>query len=274
MKDRSSKRLETATVRAGGAAIHAVHGGRGRPVVFLHAGVADARMWAAQLPAVAAGNHAIAYGRRGFGATTAPAQEHRHVDDLMAVLDALAPRRPAVLVGCSQGGGVAIDAALAHPSRVAALLLVAPAVSGAPEIETPGAVGDLAHMLASAVAAGDLDEANSLEAHLWLDGPGEPEGRVGGATRELFLQMNGAALRAAPVGEETAPGEAWNRLGELRLPVHLLCGERDVPGVVERCEAIAARVPGAGLRMLPGSAHLPPLDAPAATTEWILGALR
>ncbi|MCC6830370.1 MAG: alpha/beta hydrolase [Thermoleophilia bacterium] len=266
--------MVTARVTTGDATIHAVHGGRGRPVVFLHAGVGDARMWAAQLPAVAAGHHAVAYDRPGFGSTTTPARAGHDADDLVAVLDALARKPPAVLVGCSQGGRVAIDAALAHPSRVAALLLISPAVSGAPELETPGAVGDLAHMIDAAEAAGDLDEVNSLEAHLWLDGPGEPEGRVGGATRDLFLRMNGAILRAAPAGDDPAPGDAWNRLGELRPPVHVLCGERDVPGVVERCEAIAARVPGARLRMLPGSAHLPSMDAPAATTEWILGALR
>ncbi|MFN8122237.1 MAG: alpha/beta hydrolase [Thermoleophilia bacterium] len=274
MKDWPAGGLASLSVTSGGAVLRAVYGGKGRPVVFLHAGVADSRMWAAQLPAVAAGHLAIAYDRRGFGRTTARPEAHRHTDDLRAVLDALAPRHPAVLVGCSQGGRVAIDAALAYPSRVAALLLIAPAVSGGPELETPGAVGDLVHMLGAAEAAGDLDEANSLEAHLWLDGPGEPEGRVGGGVRELFLEMNGRVLRAASVGEERPAGEAWNRLGELRLPVHVLCGERDVPGVVERCEQIASRIPGARLRVLPGSAHLPSMDAPAATTEWILGALR
>lgn len=274
VKDWTSDGLGTARVRAGRADLRVVTAGRGRPVVFLHAGVADSRMWAAQLPAVAAANHAVAYDRRGFGGSRAEPEPHRHADDLLTVLDALAARRPAVLVGCSQGGRVAVDAALAHPGRVAALLLVAPDVAGAPELETPGAVGDLAHMIAVAEAAGDLDEVNALEAHLWLDGPGEPEGRVSGAVRELFLEMNGIALRAGPQGTEREEDDAWGRLGELRMPVHVLCGARDIPGVVDRCEAIAARVPGATLRVLHGSAHLPPMDAPAATTEWVLGALR
>ncbi|WP_235612598.1 alpha/beta fold hydrolase, partial [Achromobacter xylosoxidans] len=107
--------------------------GDGIPVIFLHAAVCDRRMWGAQLAGMGAGYRAIAYDRRGAGDTRAAAGTHSAIADLMAVMDAAAGDAPAILVGCSQGARVALDAALAHPARVRGLVLISPTVAGAPE---------------------------------------------------------------------------------------------------------------------------------------------
>jgi len=112
----------------------------GPPLVCLHAGVTDRRLWAPQREALGASHRVVAYDRRGFGETRLPLAGSREafsqVGDLLRVLDALQLDR-AVLIGCSQGGRIAIDAALAHPQRVRALVLVAAAVTGAPQIDLP-----------------------------------------------------------------------------------------------------------------------------------------
>ncbi|NMO22138.1 alpha/beta hydrolase, partial [Pyxidicoccus fallax] len=110
--------------------------GRGPAMVFLHAGVADRRMWRAELAAFAPTHHALAYDGRGFGESRGAPEPFSHVDDLGAVLDAVGARE-AVLVGCSHGGRVALDFTLAHPDRVRGLVLVAPAVSGVAEPSPP-----------------------------------------------------------------------------------------------------------------------------------------
>jgi pimeloyl-ACP methyl ester carboxylesterase len=120
-------------ITSGKATLSAEAVGGGDPVIFLHAGVADSRMWRAQMQVVGATHRAISYDRRGFGATRAQREDYSAVADLEAVADALGGGAPAILVGCSQGGRVAIDAALAHPSRARGLVLIAPAVSGAPD---------------------------------------------------------------------------------------------------------------------------------------------
>ncbi|WP_316165262.1 MULTISPECIES: alpha/beta fold hydrolase [unclassified Bradyrhizobium] len=61
-------------------------------------------MWRAQIEGVAATHMTIAYDRRGFGETVAYEEAHSPVEDLLAVVDALAPGRPATLIACSQGG--------------------------------------------------------------------------------------------------------------------------------------------------------------------------
>ena len=168
-----------------------------------------------------------------------------------------------MLVGCSQGGRVAIDYALAHADAVAALVLVAPAVSGAPGADYPdGPIGALMAALEEAEGAGDLDRVNRLEAHMWLDGPESREGRVGGEARELFLDMNGKALRAQPTGEEIGSSVAYSRLGELTMPVLLVCGDLDFPHLRERCAHLRTAIPQVEFAEMEGTAHLPSLEQP------------
>src|SRR5215217_2237264 len=81
----------------------------------------------------AGGRDVVAYDRRGFGDVAPAGGPFRHVDDLLAVLDAVSPDEPAWLVGSSMGGEVALDAALEAPERIAGLVLLAPTNSGDPE---------------------------------------------------------------------------------------------------------------------------------------------
>lgn len=235
------------------------------PLVFLHAGVTDGRLWDGAMAAAARRRSALRMDRRGFGQTRIhEARPHAWIDDLRAVLDALRLTR-VELVGCSQGGRIAIDFALAWPERVAGLTLVAPAVTGAPEPQLGADSRALNEAAEAAEAAGDLEEVNRLEARLWLDGPSQPEGRVGGKTRALFLDMNGIALRSPPPGEAKPAPDAWTRLEALPGPVRIVWGDLDLPHLVARCWAISTRLP-ASARCWPmeGVAHLPPLEAPLA----------
>lgn len=255
-------------VTSGSARLAYEESGSGPDVVFLHAGVADRRSWS-PMTALLPDFRTLAYDRRGFGATTAEPEEHSWVGDLVAVLDAAGIER-CVLVGNSQGGRIAIDAALAHPGRVRALVLIAPAVSGAPEPpEHPPSVQALGHAIDIAEAAGDIDAVNRLEARLWLDGPESDEGRVGGALRSLFLDMNGIALRAAPSGPAIPAPPAWPRLGDLRVPTLAVVGDLDLPHLRGRCEAIVGDRPEARLAVLPGVAHLPQMEDPARCADLV-----
>ena len=126
-------------------------------------------------------------------------------------------------------------------------------------------------------AEGDLDQTNRLEAWLWLDGPGGPEGRVGGRVRELALAMNAVALRHDPPREAAAvePGqEAWPRLEQLAVPTTVAWGDLDVPFFAERCEQLVMRIPEARRRVLEGTAHLPFLEQPQLVAELVREAVQ
>jgi pimeloyl-ACP methyl ester carboxylesterase len=244
--------------------------GEGRPVIFLHAGVADSRMWRDQVEAVGAKDLAIAYDRRGFGETMTADGDFSQTGDLLAVLDDLAPGRPAIAVGCSQGGRIAIDMALGAPERISALVVVAPAISGAPEMDYPPEAASLGAALEAAEAARDVDRINELEAQLWLDGPLAMSGRIGGAVRSLFSEMNGIALRAPERGKAMTPPAAYERLGKIAAPTLVVWGDLDFPDLQARCRHLTRAIPGAEAAVLAGAAHLPSMECPAAMTDLIL----
>lgn len=254
--------METWTIETNGAAIAGESRGAGEGVVFLHAGVGDRRMWRAQMAALAGHFHVAAYDQRGFGETTAEDVPYSSVGDLTAVLDRLG-MQTAALVGCSLGGLVAVDFALAYPERVAALALVAPAISGAPWTEAyPPLTAARVAALDEAEEANDLSAVNEAEAVIWLDGPESLAGRVGGASRDLFLDMNGIALAHPALAQKQQPPAAYPRLAELTMPVLVVWGDLDFPQIAARCQHIVERVPGAQSAVIRGAAHLPNLEEP------------
>ncbi len=253
-------------VASGRAMLVAEVVGRGDPVVFLHADVCDSRMWRAQLDGIGADNKAVAYDQRGFGETRAEKEDFSAVADLMAVIDATADGAPAILVGCSEGGRIALDATLRHPARVHALILIAPSVTGAPEAVYPPEIKGTLPLLKEAEEAGDLDRVSAIKARLWLDGALSPEGRVTGEARRLFLDMQATALRLPPAGSNLDAVPAYPRLGEISAPTLVISGDLDFPHIQERCRHIAGTVLHGSFHELTGAVHLPSLERPADVT--------
>ena len=120
--------------------------------------------------------------------------------------------------------------------------------------------------LRDAEQAGDLDRVNAIRAHHLLDGPLQPEGRVTGEARRLFLDMHAIALRSPPIGSNLDLAPAFHRLGEISAPSLVIWGDLDFPHVQERCRHIAATMPNGSGHVLTGTAHLPSLERPDEIT--------
>ncbi|MET0929180.1 MAG: alpha/beta hydrolase [Aeromicrobium sp.] len=255
--------------------------GAGQPVVLLHAGVADRRAWDAVFEALGPDDlDLVSYDRRGFGETPAADDPSgfTHVDDLVAVLDALGIEQ-ALLVGNSMGGALALDAALLHPPRVAGLVLIGAAVSGMTDDDTPfdweldAASEPLVQRAEDPTA--ETEARIAALAHLWLDGPVGPEGRVGGAPRELFAAMNRRILEiGAAEGAGEAGVDAWTRLGEVSVPALCTWGDLDIPADLPFYEESARRLGQGPAQILPGVAHLPGLERPDVVADLVRGSLR
>ena len=86
--------------------------------------------------------------------------------------------------------------------------------------------------------------------------------------------MNEIILRNGDREDEGGSGvAAWSRLDEVQVPVTVACGELDVPFLVARSQELAARLPRARYRELPGMAHQPYLEDPGQVADLLLGAL-
>jgi len=250
-------------VRLDGATFSGEADGFGLPVVFLHADVADKRMWAEQMEVLAdAGFHVISYDRRGFGETTSPDVPFNHLDDLEAILDQLSIHA-AVFVGASMGGALAIDFAIENPERTVGLVLVGTGLSGAAEAELPEEAEMIYDALHYAEDRGNTASVNKMMAHLWLDGPLSPNGRVDGPARELFLDMNGKALsKQGSLTQEEDRDPAEDAVGAIEAPTLLVVGELDFPHILERHSDLSEEMENSFAVVLEDSAHLPSLEKP------------
>ncbi|QLQ38135.1 alpha/beta fold hydrolase [Micromonospora robiginosa] len=250
-------------IEINGARLEYDEAGDGSVVVLLHAGIADRRMWRAQVPALAQRHRVIVPDLRGYGESELPTTPFAHHDDVVGLLDALGVER-AALVGCSFGGRVAVDTALAHPERVSALALFGAPVSGHEWTEETeqlweNLVGDVDPEDFAATAAGEV--------RFWVVGPNRQPADVDPELIRFAEEMDRRALAAEQalsaieVGELDPP--AVDRLSELRMPVLAAAGADDLPDIRRLADRIAAEAP-AGVRLpdIADAAHLVPLERP------------
>lgn len=246
-------------------------GAHGFPIVLLHAGIADRRMWDGCMEPLAARHRVVRYDLRGFGESSMPPGAYSHVSDLLGLLDALRVER-AALVGVSMGGRIVIDFTLEHPERVAALVPVASAMSGYQDWSQEMEDGDAA--IAQAIEAGDLETANELELRFWVDGPHRSPADVDPAVRATARELNAGVLGRAGEqerGDETSVDPpAVTRLAEIRVPTLVVVGDADVQDLLVIAEQLSRLIPGARKAVMPDVAHLPPLERPELFAQLVL----
>ena len=231
-------------------------GGPGAPVVLLHPGVGDSRIWAPIMPRLTARYRVIRYDARGHGESPPATAPYTLLTDLVAVLDQL-DVPAAVFVGCSQGGATSIDLALSQPSRVTGLVLVSPGLSGYRWPEDPGTHAEFD----SLAAAGDIDGVAALIQRIWAAaGPGDG----------VAAQLRSAAKAWLANGDfEQQDPPAVDRLGDIKVPAVLLIGDKDHPPLIECDEMIVAGIPGCRKIEVPGGDHLLPLRVPGLVADAI-----
>jgi 3-oxoadipate enol-lactonase len=253
--------VETMIAVEGGEVWADDSGGNGPPLVLLHPGVGDSRIWEPVLPALTASYRVIRYDARGFGRSPAPRVTFSLLADLVAVIDRYRLDRVA-MVGCSQGGGSALGLALQQPVRVSALVLLCPGVPGFP---WPEEADDLDAEYERALSAGDVDALAGLLQRLWA---------AAGSTPAVMEQLRSAARAAIASGDlEQQDPPVFDRLGEISVPTSLLVGDADYPPLIQANRQAAARIPGCELTMVPGMDHLPPLREPDLVLRTITNTL-
>lgn len=242
--------------------------GQGDWIVFLHSGLADARMWDDQFAHFSATFSVLRYDFQGYGRSKLTNKKVDHIADMVQVLDTLGVR-DCHLVGSSLGGGVALDFAVRYPERVNSLVLIGSSVSGyvPPEEVTPPPQWDTA---VAAFKKGDLDLTSELELQIWLDGVGRTPADVDPEVRRRLHQMNKMNLRAEKYwGRREAENNiaAYEHLKQIKVPTLAMVGELDQPDVIELTAKLAIEMPNARKVLISDTAHFPNMEKPAEVNQ-------
>ncbi len=242
-------------------------GGQGPgPLVLLHGFTQTGASWAPVVEALHGRFPVVLPDAPGHGGSSGVRAGLWQTADLLAA----AVAGPAIWVGYSMGGRTALHLALAHPEKVAALVLVSTSAgidddvkraarrtadeALARRVESEGTERFLAWWLAQPLFATLPRHSAGLEDRL----TNTPEGLA-------------ASLRLAGAG---AQGSLWPRLGELgrsAMPVLLLAGEldRDYRSYAERMAALIGPTAHAGT--VPGAGHACHLERPREVAAAIAG---
>lgn len=253
-------------VTVAGGTIYYELAGQGPVVALLHAGIADLRMWDAQLPALAERYSVLRYDARGFGRTRSEPVTFSNRDDLAALLDALGIAR-AALVGCSRGGMIALDFALERPERAVALGWICSGVSGfSPPDESfdPREIA-LFEAMEAAEEAGEHERVAALDVRLWVDGPLQPEGRAAEDVRRAVYAMalnNYTTAMVEGLAPQPLEPLAVGRLDALRIPVLAVVGELDSSATAAAAALLAREAPDVRVLRYADAAHMPNLERP------------
>ncbi|MEV0289193.1 MULTISPECIES: alpha/beta hydrolase [unclassified Kribbella] len=228
--------------------------GEGPALLLVHAGVADARMWARQVEELSQDHRVITLDLRGYGETPLePGAQYSDAGDLLAVLDELGVDTVEA-VGASYGGYVVQQAASRHPERFSRLvLLCAPADEVEPTDDLRAVWAEENRLL----DAGDIDGATELTVRSFI-GP-----EASDDARALLWSMQKRAYElqsaAGDGGSEEWPVEPE----KISAPVRLVTGAHDFAWFGNCAAYLAERLPNAELVELPWAGHLPTLERPA-----------
>lgn len=241
----------------GGSLFYELAGTGSRAVIFIHDGFTDSQVWEDIWPILGREYRVIRYDRRGHGRSPPSTTAYSPVDDILALMRQLGLPRATFIAG-SDGAGIALEFALAYPSRVEQLVLASPLVSGAP----------VTQQIAERRAAGGGAEVWISDRYI-VNGPNR---RARGRLRAIF-QASPHDLTFTDTQERPRP-PALPRLAGVRTPVLILSGSRDMPPVIAHSEAVQRAIPGAYRDPVQGSAHLIYIDEPEIFAAAALAFLR
>jgi 3-oxoadipate enol-lactonase len=231
--------------------------GDGPPVVLLHEGVVDSRIWDPVVPLLSGSHRVVRFDQRGFGRSPLPDGPYSVVDDLVSVLDAAGIGR-AALVGCSRGGGIALTAAVERPERVSALILAGSGLPGH-RLDVGWSPEQIARWEA-ADAAQDFEAMAELDMEAWAPMGADAE------LRAMFVENAvGSNSEEAPTDEPVA-----ERLRDISAPTLVITASRDVPAINDLGALLAREIPGARQAVIEEADHMIPWRTPEELSHLIL----
>jgi len=265
-QSQAQSQVQSGFAEINGGKIYYEVAGSGHPLVLIHGGQMNRRMWDEQFDLFSKSYRVIRYDVRGFGKSPASTNVYADEEDLAALLKYLHVDK-AYVVGLSLGGRIAIDFALTHPDMTDGIVPVAPGLSGFHFSEDPNTMDSW-----RAALAGDWQKV----ADLWLKSgymaPAAGNPKIAPRLHQLALE-NAHEYLDNPVLESMPNPPAIERLPEIRTPTLIIVGNQDVTDIHEICGLLYARIPHAREILIEGSGHIVNMEQPELFNRSVLNFL-
>src|SRR5947209_2171421 len=250
--------------------------GEGHPLVLLHGGLVDRRLWDDQFAVFAQHYKVIRFDMRGFGDSglvkrdTKPYSQRQ---DLYALLQFLSIEKT-YLIGLSMGGGLAIDFRLEHPEMVDALITVGAGLSG---FEFEDKDNPLWVEAQDAFAKHDIPRAVDVTLKVWTIGPSRSAEQVDAAVLERVRAMTTRNFHRSDDEDAPEPLEleppAISRLSEIHVPTLIIVGDQDVREILIIGDTLEKGIAGAKKVVITGTDHHLNMEKPGEFNRAVLAFL-
>ncbi len=249
--------------------------GEGHPLVLIHAGFLDSRMWDREFEFYAKQYKVIRYDVRGFGKSSLPKEKFSDSKDLFSLLKWLGVERT-YLLGVSNGGRIAFDFITEHPEMVDALIVVGTGIRGyepaGPEEEKvwdefDAKMKPLEAAQEKAVRELRLMDAVRIDVDLWAAAQ-SPE-----SYQHIWeIAMDNAHTQLDPPGKLQVSPEplAFKRLGDIKVPTLFIIGDKDVSTIEIVSRRLNSMIPGSKLVLLQGADHIANMSRPEEFSRTVL----
>jgi pimeloyl-ACP methyl ester carboxylesterase len=251
--------MQMRELSAGHGVLTAVQGGEGRDLVMLHSLLADRHAFDPVLPALTAKHRVTLINLPGFhGSQPTPlALMDAYVAAIEGGFDEFEIAKDAILIGNGFGGTLALAFAIAHPDRIAKLVISDAAATFPPEARQA-----FAAMAQKAAESGLAAVAELATKRVYSPGYLKNHVEVVEQCKQGLLAIEPRGFAAAcKILQET---DLTPLLHHLRVPTLIVCGEFDQATPPALNKAIVEKVAGAKYVELPGCGHCPPLEQPQA----------
>lgn len=266
-------KLENGFVDSNGTKLYYETMGEGHPLVLIHGGYMDRRMWDDQIAAFAEHYKVIRYDVRGFGKTELPQVSYSDRQDLHNLLTFLGIKKT-YLLGLSLGGVIVLDFTLEYPDMVDALLLVGSPIGGYPN-ELMFSAEQLQEQMRLwgpfMAAARERNKAAMIEVLMsnptLVPSPAYPSARQ--RVREHLSEYSFAwVLDHAPQQELNPP--AYGRLAEISVPTLIIVGAEDDAQLHKSADKLEQDIAGAKRVSISETHHMPNMEKPEEFNRIVL----
>jgi 3-oxoadipate enol-lactonase len=251
--------------------------GKGKPIVLLHGGFMDTRMWDGQVKEFSKKYRVITCDLRGHGKTIDGDSSYFMYEAIRMLLDSLHEKK-ADMAGLSLGATVATDFAIEYPRYVNKLLLITPGLNS---LDTTfgqdSAMIKYSNLMDDAVVK-KKDTALAAEYFIrsWFDGPFRLPEQTDTAIRKRVLTMAISTMKTHQFMHwaRFAQPRAIGRLEKITAPTLIIIAEKDNFHISKNAEALKRGITNSKMVTISNAAHLVNLEKPEEFNKIFLDFIR